>query len=287
MVEENKELAARIDGDIQQAQEEVALLRGELADTSRRLDQHLIAANTHINNASSSSASSSSANTGAGVRKKQLQSVSARNLERASKMPANSTSLSSSPAPAGATSVRSTTTASSSSCSAVKSTSGASRSFSPPPPPPHRPKGSTSGAMSDSGSSGVKASATGNVRDKAELEEGVTNTSSAGNEDKNVSEMEGNGQNGRKVSYSGGEGDQDEPVFRPPSPIAGTSSQPDGKSAALCHRRSIIISFTCTEIIRKRQKKLWPSGGPHSLEKFAGFKLLKNNTAQKFMFVLR
>jgi hypothetical protein len=141
--------------------------------------------------------------------------------------------------------------------------------------------------MSDSGSSGVKASATGNVRDKAELEEGVTNTSSAGNEDKNVSEMEGNGQNGRKVSYSGGEGDQDEPVFRPPSPIAGTSSQPDGKSAALCHRRSIIISFTCTEIIRKRQKKLWPSGGPHSLEKFAGFKLLKNNTAQKFMFVLR
>jgi hypothetical protein len=235
MVEENKELAARIDGDIQQAQEEVALLRGELADTSRRLDQHLIATNTHINNASSSSASSTSANTGAGVRKKQLQSVSARNLERASKMPANSTSLSSSPAPAGAATVRSATTTSSSSCSAVKSTSGASRSSSPPPPPPHRPKGSTSGAMSDSGNSGVKSSATGNVREKGELEDGVTNTSSAANEDKNLAELEGNGQNGRNVSYSGGEGDQDEPVFRPPSPIAGTSSQPDGKSTGLCH----------------------------------------------------
>jgi hypothetical protein len=78
----------------------------------------------------------------------------------------------------------------------------------------------------------VKSSATGNVRDKGELEEGVTNTSSAGNEDKNLSEMEATGQ---KVSYSGGEGDQDEPVFLPPSPIAGTSSQPDGKSTALCH----------------------------------------------------
>jgi len=110
MVEENKELAARIDGDIQQAQEDVAVLRGELADTSRRLDQHLIAANTHLNNASSSSASSTSATAGAGVRKKQLHSVSARNLERASKMPANSTSLSSTTAPAGATTVRSTTT---------------------------------------------------------------------------------------------------------------------------------------------------------------------------------
>ena len=269
MVEENKELAARIDGDIQQAQEEVALLRGELADTSRRLDQHLIATNTHINNASSSSASSSSANTGAGVRKKQLQSVSARNLERASKMPANSTSLSSSPAPAGAATVRSTNTTSSS-CSAVKSASGASRSSSPPPPPPHRPKGSTSGAVSDSGSSGVKPSATGNVRDKGELEDGVTNTSSAGNEDKNLSEMEGNGQNGRKVSYSGGEGDQDEPVFRPPSPIAGTSSQPDGKSTVLCHRHSLISSFTCKESIHKRKKKLWPSGGLSQLKNLQG-----------------
>lgn len=100
----------------------------------------------------------------------------------------------------------------------------------------------------------MKSSATGNVRDKAELEEGVTNTSSAGNDDKNLTEIEGNGQNGRKVSYSGGEGDQDEPVFRPPSPIAGTSSQPDGKSAVLCHRRLLISSFTCTENIHKRQK---------------------------------
>nr|CAD7204064.1 unnamed protein product [Timema douglasi] len=41
MVEENKQLAARIDGDIQNAQEEVAVLRGELTDTSRRLDEHL------------------------------------------------------------------------------------------------------------------------------------------------------------------------------------------------------------------------------------------------------
>lgn len=224
MVEENKELAARIDGDIQQAQEEVALLRGELADTSRRLDQHLIAANTHLNNASSSSASSTSATTGAGVRKKQLHSVSARNLERASKMPANSTSLSSS-----ATATRPATTTSSSS-SAVKSTGGASTSASPPPLQSQHQKGSASGGMSDNGSSGVKSSATGSVGDKGGLEDDVTNTMSAGNGDKNLTETEGSGQNGRKVSYSAGEGDHDEPVFRPPSPIAGTSSQPDGKS---------------------------------------------------------
>jgi hypothetical protein len=245
MVEENKELAARIDGDIQQAQEEVAVLRGELADTSRRLDQHLIAANTHLNNASSSSASSTSATTGAGVRKKQLHSVSARNLERASKMPANSTPVSSTAASAGAASLRSTTTTSSSSCSAMKSTiGGASRSSSPPHPPSYRSKGSTSGGMSDSGSSGVKSSATANVRDKDGLEDGVTNTS-AGNGDKNLSEMEGNGQNGRNASYSGGEGEQDEPVFRPPSPIAGTGGgQPDGKSVSVvCHWNSLMNLF--------------------------------------------
>lgn len=228
MVEENKELAARIDGDIQQAQEEVALLRGELADTSRRLDQHLIAANTHLNNASSSSASSTSATAGAGVRKKQLHSVSARNLERASKMPADSTSLSTSTT-AAATTTRSATTTSSSS-SAVKSTGGASTSASPPPLQSHHQKGSGSGGMSDNGSSGVKSSATGNAGDKGGLEDDVTNAMSAGNGDKNLTEMEGNGQNGRKTSYSAGEGDHDEPVFRPPSPIAGTSSQPDGKS---------------------------------------------------------
>ncbi|XP_069683898.1 kazrin isoform X2 [Periplaneta americana] len=229
MVEENKELAARIDGDIQQAQEEVALLRGELADTSRRLDQHLIAANTHLNNASSSSASSTSANATAGVRKKQLHSVSARNLERASKMPANSTTPLNSGAPAAAATARSNTTTSSSSCSAVKATPGvASRSSSPPPPPPHRPKGSSSGGVSDSGSTGVKGSAAGNARDKSGVEDNVANAASAGNGEKNLSESEGNGPNGRKVSYSGGEGEQDEPVFRPPSPIAGTSSQPDG-----------------------------------------------------------
>lgn len=232
MVEENKELAARIDGDIQQAQEEVAVLRGELADTSRRLDQHLIAANTHLNNASSSSASSTSATAGGGVRKKQLHSVSARNLERASKMPVNSTSITSSAAPAGAATPRSTT-ATPSSCSAVKSTAGgASRSSSPPQPPSYRPKGSTSGGMSDSGNSGVKSSATGNVRDNDEMEDDVANVS-AGNGDKNLAEVEGDGQNGRNASYSGGEGQQDEPVFRPPSPIAGTGSQPDGKSLAL------------------------------------------------------
>lgn len=259
MVEENKELAARIDGDIQQAQEEVALLRGELADTSRRLDQHLIATNTHINNASSSSASSTSANTGAGVRKKQLQSVSARNLERASKMPANSTSLGSSSASPGAATGRSTTTTSPSSCSAVKPTSGASRSSSPPPPPPHRQKGSTSGGMSDSANSGVKSSATGNVRDKGELDDGVASTSSAGNEDKNLPEMDGNGQNGRKVSYSGGEGDQEEPVFRPPSPIAGTSNQPDGKSTVPCHLHRLKILFLCIENVHKRQKNYSPA----------------------------
>ncbi|XP_033611582.1 platelet binding protein GspB isoform X2 [Cryptotermes secundus] len=225
MVEENKELAARIDGDIQQAQEEVALLRGELADTSRRLDQHLIAANTHLNNASSSSASSTSATAGAGVRKKQLHSVSARNLERASKMPANSSSLSTSTAAAATTRSATTTTSSS---SAVKSTGGASTSASPPPLQSHHQKGSASGGMSDNGSSGVKSSATGNVGDKGGLEDDVTNTVSAGNGDKNLSETEGNGQNGRKTSYSAGEGDHDEPVFRPPSPIAGTSSQPDG-----------------------------------------------------------
>lgn len=234
MVEENKELAARIDGDIQQAQEEVALLRGELADTSRRLDQHLIAANTHLNNASSSSASSTSATAGAGVRKKQLHSVSARN---ASKMPANSTSLCSS-----AAATRSATTTSSSS-TAMKSTGGASTSASPPPLQSHHQKGSASGGMSDNGSAGVKSSATGDAGDKGGLEDDVTNTMSAGNGD-NVSETEANGQNGRKVSYSAGEGDHDEPVFRPPSPIAGTSSQPDGKSllsSTPTHKFALIV----------------------------------------------
>jgi hypothetical protein len=94
--------------------------------------------------------------------------------------------------------------------------------------------------LSDSGSTGVKSSVTGNVRDKDGMEDGVTNTS-AGNGDKNLPEMEGNGQNGRNASYSGGEGEQDEPVFRPPSPIAGTGSQPDGKSLSVfCHWHSLI-----------------------------------------------
>lgn len=233
MVEENKDLAARIDGDIQQAQEDVALLRGELADTSRRLDQHLIAANTHLNNASSSSTSSTSASAGVGVKKKQLHSVSARNLERASKMPANVAPLNSSAASAGAATARSATTTTTSSSGAVKSTGGASTSSSPPPSQSHHQKGAANGDVSDNGSSGVKSSAAGNVREKGGLDDNVTNTGNAGNEDKNLSETEGNGQNGRNMSYSGGEGDHDEPVFRPPSPIAGTSSQPDGKSLAL------------------------------------------------------
>ncbi|KAJ9588722.1 hypothetical protein L9F63_017980, partial [Diploptera punctata] len=122
MVEENKELAARIDGDIQQAQEEVAVLRGELADTSRRLDQHL--------NAASASSSASSTST-TGVKKKQASGRSV------NKMPANS-----------------------------------------------------------------RKSAPDNGGDKSETD--------------------------GKVTCSGGEGEQDEPVFRPPSPIAGTSAQPDG-----------------------------------------------------------
>jgi hypothetical protein len=96
--------------------------------------------------------------------------------------------------------------------------------------------------MSDNGGSGVKSSATGNVRDKAGMEDDVTSTVSAGNGDKNLSETEGTGQNGREMSYSGGEGDHDEPVFRPPSPIAGTSSQPDGKSlSSLAHTRKFAI----------------------------------------------
>ncbi|XP_049859909.1 kazrin isoform X1 [Schistocerca gregaria] len=41
MVEENKQLAARIDGDLAVAHEEVAAVRGELHDASRRLDEHL------------------------------------------------------------------------------------------------------------------------------------------------------------------------------------------------------------------------------------------------------
>ncbi|XP_063239852.1 kazrin isoform X2 [Bacillus rossius redtenbacheri] len=41
MVEDNKQLAARIDCDIQCAQDGVAALRGELADTSRRLEEHI------------------------------------------------------------------------------------------------------------------------------------------------------------------------------------------------------------------------------------------------------
>jgi hypothetical protein len=119
----------------------------------------------------------------------------------------------------------------------------------------------------------VKSSATGNVRDKGELEDGVTNTSSAGNEDKNLSEMEGNGQNGRQVSYSGGEGDQDEPVFRPPSPIAGTSSQPDGKPTVLCYRQLFGISVTCIGNLHKRQEMLSSSRGAKPLENISGFKL--------------
>ncbi|XP_068083344.1 kazrin isoform X2 [Anabrus simplex] len=41
MVDENKQLAARIDGDIQSAQEEVSAVRTELADANRRLEQHI------------------------------------------------------------------------------------------------------------------------------------------------------------------------------------------------------------------------------------------------------
>lgn len=44
MVEENKQLASRIDGDIQSAQEDVSVLRGELADTNRRLEELAVAA---------------------------------------------------------------------------------------------------------------------------------------------------------------------------------------------------------------------------------------------------
>lgn len=39
MVEDNKQLATRIDGDIQAAQEEVSILRAELADTNRRINE--------------------------------------------------------------------------------------------------------------------------------------------------------------------------------------------------------------------------------------------------------
>jgi hypothetical protein len=43
MVEENKQLASRIDGDILSAQEDVSVLRGELADTNRRLEELAVA----------------------------------------------------------------------------------------------------------------------------------------------------------------------------------------------------------------------------------------------------
>lgn len=39
MVDDNKQLATRIDGDIQSAQEEVCILRAELADTNRRITE--------------------------------------------------------------------------------------------------------------------------------------------------------------------------------------------------------------------------------------------------------
>jgi hypothetical protein len=124
----------------------------------------------------------------------------------------------------------------------VKTTGGVTTSSSPPPPQSHHQKGATSGVMSDNGGSGVKSSATGNLRDKAGVEDEVTSAVSAGNGDKNLPETEGDGQNGRK-SYSGGEGDHDEPVFRPPSPIAGTSSQPDGKPpSSLTHTRKFAIT---------------------------------------------
>lgn len=41
MVDENRTVASRIDGEIRQAHEEMAALREELADTSRRLEEHL------------------------------------------------------------------------------------------------------------------------------------------------------------------------------------------------------------------------------------------------------
>lgn len=39
MVEDNKQLASRIDGDLQTAHQEVSLLRQELADTNRRITE--------------------------------------------------------------------------------------------------------------------------------------------------------------------------------------------------------------------------------------------------------
>ncbi|MPC23152.1 Kazrin [Portunus trituberculatus] len=39
MVEDNKQLASRIDGDLQTAHQEVNLLRQELADTNRRITE--------------------------------------------------------------------------------------------------------------------------------------------------------------------------------------------------------------------------------------------------------
>lgn len=55
MVDENRSVATRIDGEIRQAHEEMAALREELADTSRRFEEHLTttttsAANNNTNN---------------------------------------------------------------------------------------------------------------------------------------------------------------------------------------------------------------------------------------------
>lgn len=42
MVDENKTIASRIDGDLQSAQEDVSVLRTELADANRRMDEMVV-----------------------------------------------------------------------------------------------------------------------------------------------------------------------------------------------------------------------------------------------------
>lgn len=49
MVDENRSVATRIDGEIRQANEEMAALREELADTSRRFEEHLSTTNGNNN----------------------------------------------------------------------------------------------------------------------------------------------------------------------------------------------------------------------------------------------
>lgn len=64
MVDENRSVATRIDGEIRQANEEMAALREELADTSRRFEEHLSSTNgnNNINNNRNHSGASSAGN---------------------------------------------------------------------------------------------------------------------------------------------------------------------------------------------------------------------------------